>query len=271
MMTASVYIKELKEHSPKIYEKCSEAVKNKKEFYEFVMANEEAFEACPSDSIDYAVMEKTDKACVIPLDAGWSDIGSWQSLWQTLEKDHNGNILKGDVSALNSSNVYIQSTSRLVCVNGLNDFVMVETPDGVYGAPMAKSQDVKNTVENLITQGRTEATEHSFSARPWGTFKNIEESDNFKVKRITVKPGARLSLQKHYKRSEHWIVVKGEGYVTCGDKEYILKVNESTYIPVGEVHRLENKGEAPLEIIEVQVGEYLGEDDIVRLDDDFKR
>jgi len=229
------------------------------------------FIACPSNSIDYAVMEKTDKAIVVPLDAGWNDVGSWPSLWECSDKDESRNVLKGDVRIDGVSNSYIHSEHRLVSVLGLDDIVLVETADAIMVASKERAQDVKSIVNDLVASGRSEAENHRLCYRPWGFYDSIDDGERFQVKRIMVNPGASLSLQMHHHRAEHWIVVKGIAEVTCGDKVSLLSENESTYIPVNMKHRLHNPGRMPLEIIEVQSGSYLGEDDIVRFDDKYDR
>ncbi len=226
---------------------------------------------CPSDSIDYALMEKTDMVAVIPADLGWSDIGSWKALWEIADKDVDGNLFSGDVIAEDVNNSLIRAEHGLVAAVGLTDIMVVETADAVLVAPLDRSQEVKKVVKNLKEQGRDEHLLHRLVFRPWGSYTVLEEQEMFQIKRITVDPGMKLSLQMHHHRSEHWIVVKGTARVTCGDNVSLVMENQSTYIPCGEKHRLENPGVIPLELIEVQNGSYLGEDDIVRFDDDFGR
>jgi mannose-1-phosphate guanylyltransferase len=216
-------------------------------------------------------MEKTDKAVVIPLNAGWSDVGSWPSLWENHNKDQDNNVSIGDVTLENVTNSYIHSEQRLVSVLGLDNIIIVETPDAVMVASKDQAENIKIVVEDLQKQNRDEATMHRKGYRPWGYYDAIDSGERFQVKRISVNPGASLSLQLHHHRAEHWVVVKGVAEVTCGDKVMLLSENESTFIPVGVKHRLHNPGRVPVEIIEVQSGEYLGEDDIVRFDDVYNR
>jgi mannose-1-phosphate guanylyltransferase/mannose-6-phosphate isomerase len=241
----------------------------------FVRPGKVEFTAIPSDSIDYAVMERCPGSKypikMVLLDAGWSDLGVWDAVWSALPKDEDGNAHLGDVLVTDSRNTLVHATSRLVGLVGVQDIVVVETPDAVLVADRSRSQDVKHIVSALQQQKREEHTLHRKVHRPWGWYDSIDEGGRFKVKRIQVKPGASLSLQKHHHRAEHWIVVKGTAEITCGDKKLLLTENQSTYIPLGEVHRLANPGAIPLEIIEVQSGSYLGEDDIVRLEDTYGR
>src|SRR6201995_1090092 len=229
------------------------------------------FEACPSASIDYAVMEKTSDAVVVPLDAGWSDVGSWSALHDACETDGHGNVARGDVIAEDSSNCYLYSESRLVAAVGLKDHVVVETKDAVLVAPKDRVQDVKKLVMRLKEGGRYEHSLHREVFRPWGSYDSLENGPRFQVKRLSVKPGATLSLQLHHHRAEHWVVVAGTARITRGDDVFLLEENQSTYIPIGVKHRIENPGKIPLHIIEVQSGTYLGEDDIVRLEDLYGR
>lgn len=267
MFKASTLLAELEQHSPEILNDCREALANAKQDLDFVRLGSQAFESCPPVSIDYAVMEKTDKAVVVPLDAGWNDVGSWASLWESAEQDDDGNVSVGDVMLHKVNNSYIQSEHRLVSVLGLDDLVVVETADAVMVASKNSTQNVKEIVNELRLQQRPEAENHRLCYRPWGHYDAVDRGEGFLVKRITVKPGASLSLQMHHHRAEHWVVVKGLAEVTCGEKVILLAENESTFIPVGEKHRLHNPGRVPLEIIEVQSGSYLSEDDIVRFDD----
>lgn len=271
MFKASTLISELEKFSPEILSSCRDALKKGHTDLDFIRLDSGTFESCPSDSIDYAVMERTDKAVVVPLDAGWNDVGSWSSLWECAEQDQDCNVVQGDVMIDNVQNSYIHSEHRLVSVLGLEDIVVVETADAVMVASKDSAQDVKGIVNRLTKEQRTEAEVHRLCYRPWGNYDSIDHGDRFQVKRITVNPGASLSLQMHHHRAEHWIVVKGTAEVTCGDKITLLSENESTFIPIGEKHRLHNPGCVPLEIIEVQSGSYLGEDDIVRFDDDYHR
>jgi mannose-1-phosphate guanylyltransferase/mannose-6-phosphate isomerase len=216
-------------------------------------------------------MERTDKAVVVPLDAGWNDVGSWSSIWECSTKTNNDNVIKGDVVIDEVSDSYIHSESRLVAAVGVKDLVIVETADAVMVAHKDKVQDVKNIVAKLKTETRDEADKNRLCYRPWGYYDSIDMGERFQVKRISVKPGASLSLQMHHHRAEHWIVVSGTAEVTCGDKVTIFSENQSTFIPLGEKHRLHNPGKVPLEIIEVQSGSYLGEDDIIRFQDNYRR
>jgi mannose-1-phosphate guanylyltransferase/mannose-6-phosphate isomerase len=238
---------------------------------DFVRVDPELFEQSPSDSIDYAVMEKTDKAMVVPLDAGWSDVGSWSSLWEAFTRDADQNVLIGDVLVENVHNAYIHSENRLVTVLGLDDVIVVETHDAVMVAHKDQAQKVKTIVEELTRQNRKEVITHRKCYRPWGNYDSVDMGDRFQVKRILVNPGASLSLQMHYHRAEHWVVVSGTAEVTRDDEVMLLGENESTFIPLGSVHRLRNPGRVPLEIIEVQSGAYLEEDDIIRLQDTYNR
>lgn len=228
-------------------------------------------ETSPNDSIDYALMEKSDQVAVVPADLGWNDVGSLQALWEVSDKDSNGNVVRGDAILEDVENSLVYSQKGLVTAVGLKDTIIVETDDAVLIGPMSRAQDVKKIVGRLKKDERQEYKFHSTVYRPWGSYTVLEEQPGFKIKRITVSPKVKLSLQMHHHRSEHWVVVKGSAKVTCGDKEYLVTENQSTYIPCGERHRLENPGVIPLELIEVQNGSYLGEDDIVRFEDDFGR
>jgi len=264
---------------PDIYDATKVAFDNKAIDMDFIRIYSETFGSCPSESIDYAVMEHvTDKesngkfhGAVVSLDAGWSDVGSWDSLWGIAEKDLNGNVLKGDVFLEDTNNSMIISENRLVSVIGLSDVIVVETADAIMVAEKNASQAVKKIVKQLADKKRQEIITHSKVFRPWGHYESIDQGDRFQVKRIVVNSNARLSLQKHHHRAEHWIVVTGTAKVTKGEESFLLSENQSTYIPLGVVHRLENPGTIPLEIIEVQSGSYLGEDDIVRFDDEYGR
>jgi len=271
MFKASRYLNELQVHNTDMYSSSKLSLESAKADMDFIRLDRDEFAKCPADSIDYAVMEKTGDAAVIPVDIGWNDIGSWSALWDVGSSDEQGNVTHGDVILHDSNNSYVHSDSRLVTVVGLNDHVVVETADAVLVAHRDKSQNVKDIVEQLKAANRDEATIHSKAYRPWGSYECIDHDSRFQVKRITVNPGASLSLQLHHHRSEHWIVVQGTARVTCGDKVFLMAENESTYIPLGEKHRLENTGKIPLELIEVQTGTYLGEDDIVRFDDVYGR
>lgn len=271
LFKASRYLEELKKHRPDIYEACHLSMDGISKDNDFLRVNESAFNGCPSDSIDYAVMENTDEAVVVPMDAGWSDIGSWLSLWDISEKDGRGNAINGDVMIYESNNSYIRTDGKLVAAIGVDDLVIVSTKDALFVAKKDSSQDVKVVAQQLKSESRSEWEYHREVYRPWGKYDSIDRGERYQVKRITVKPGAKLSLQMHHQRAEHWVVVSGTAKVTNGDKTFILSENESTYIPVGEIHALENPGEVSLEIIEVQSGAYLGEDDIVRLEDIYGR
>lgn len=271
MFKASEYINELEKHNNEMLANCKDAFINAKTDMDFIRLDKAIFEECPSDSIDYAVMEKTKEAVVIPVDIGWNDIGSWSALWEIGESDDKGNVMRGDVYTVDTNNSYIHSENRLVTTVGVSDHIVVETADAVLVAHKDSAQDVKNIVDQLKSAERDEATIHHKAYRPWGAYECIDFAERFQVKRITVNPGARLSLQLHHHRAEHWIIVKGTAKVTCGDEEFIMSENESTFIPLGEKHRLENAGKIPLELIEVQTGSYLGEDDIIRFDDVYGR
>ncbi|NDY73348.1 mannose-1-phosphate guanylyltransferase/mannose-6-phosphate isomerase [Desulfobacter hydrogenophilus] len=271
MFKVSAVISELGAFAPDMLKKCRTAIKNGNMDLDFFRVDKAAFEAITEDSIDYAVMEKTDKGVVIPLDAGWNDLGSFDALWQTGDKDERNNVTSGDVLVHNVTDTYIHSDNRLVAAVGLEKFVIVDTKDALLVAPRDQVQDVKKIVTQLKAHNRVEAVSHAKVYRPWGDYETIDMADRYQVKRITVKPGAKLSLQKHFHRAEHWTVVSGTAIVTKGTEEILLKEDESIYIPLGTMHRLENPGKIPLELIEVQSGPYLGEDDIVRFDDVYGR
>ncbi|WP_439503628.1 mannose-1-phosphate guanylyltransferase/mannose-6-phosphate isomerase [Methylophaga sp.] len=271
LFKASAYIKELARFSPEMLSSCKQSLEKAVIDLDFVRVDPELFEQSPSDSIDYAVMEKTDKAMVVPLDAGWSDVGSWSSLWEAFTRDDDQNVLIGDVLVENVHNAYIHSENRLVTVLGLDDVIVVETHDAVMVAHKDQAQKVKTIVEELTRQNRKEVITHRKCYRPWGNYDSVDMGDRFQVKRILVNPGASLSLQMHYHRAEHWVVVSGTAEVTRDDEVMLLGENESTFIPLGSVHRLRNPGRVPLEIIEVQSGAYLEEDDIIRLQDTYNR
>ena len=272
MFKASVYLSELEKYEPEILSACQKSCQT--EFYDldFIRLNEQEFLKCPSQSIDYAVMEKTKNASMVILDANWSDVGSWTALWDSQVKDNNDNLVVGDVILDKVSDTYVHSTSnRLVSVIGLSDLIVVDTQDAVLVTNKEHAQDVKNIVEKIKKSGRLESDQHRKIFRPWGYYDSIDRGEGFQVKRILVNPGQKLSLQKHNHRSEHWVVVKGKAQVTCGEKTFQLIENQSTYVSLGKVHRLENIEDTPLEIIEIQTGSYLGEDDIIRIDDDYER
>ncbi len=271
LFKASQYIKELETYAPDIVNSCRQAIDNATKDKDFLRLDADAFKASPSDSIDYAVMEKTHSAIMIPLDAGWNDIGAWSSLWEVSEQDSEGNVTLGDVLTENVHDSYLRAEHRLLAAIGVENLTIIETADAVLVAHKDHVQEVKKIVSRLKADERCEAELHRKVYRPWGSYEGIDAETRFQVKRITVNPGASLSLQKHYHRSEHWIVVKGTAQVTKGDETFILTENQSTYIPLGIKHRLENPGKLPLEIIEVQSGSYLGEDDIVRYEDAYGR
>ena len=265
------YLAELEKYAPDVLNSAKRALEKGKRDLDFLRLDREEFARCPAISIDYAVMERTDRAAVVPADIGWSDVGSWSVLWERGKKDAAGNVVSGDVIVEESRDNFIRSDSRLVAALGVENLVIVATSDAVLVASRARDQEVKRIVEQLLKSGRSEASQHSRVYRPWGFFETLHLGPGTQVKLIEVSPGAALSLQYHHKRAEHWVVVSGTAEVTRGEETLSLKENESTFIPIGMRHRLENKGDKPLRIIEVQVGSYLGEDDIVRLEDRYKR
>jgi mannose-1-phosphate guanylyltransferase / mannose-6-phosphate isomerase len=271
LFRASRYLAELGKHAPDILAACRKAVDGAEHDMDFTRVDKAAFLDCRSESIDYAVMEKTDVATVVPLDAGWSDVGSWDSLHAALDCDAEGNVSRGDVVLENCSGSYVYASSRLVAGLGLKDYVVVETKDAVLVAPRDQVQDVKALVNRIRSGGRKEHLLHREVTRPWGTYDSIDAGDRFQVKRLTVKPGATMSLQLHHHRAEHWIVVSGTARITRGEEIFLLEENQSTYIPIGTRHRIENPGKITLHMIEVQSGGYLGEDDIVRFEDVYGR
>jgi len=271
MFRARRYLQELECFRPEILSACRMALEGGKQDMDFIRVDADVFSACPEDSIDYAVMEKTTDAVVVPLDAGWSDIGSWSALWDVGSKDGEGNVFIGDVIEHTTHNTYVHAESRLVATVGVDDLVIVETKDAVLVASREKVQDVKKIVERIKADARHEHMNHRQVYRPWGVYDSIDTGHRYQVKRITVQPGAKLSVQMHHHRAEHWIVVSGTAKVTNGDKTYLVTENQSTYIPIGQIHALENPGVIPLELIEVQSGSYLGEDDIVRFEDQYGR
>jgi mannose-1-phosphate guanylyltransferase/mannose-6-phosphate isomerase len=271
MFRARRYLEELERFAPEIARICRAVFEDAKTDLDFTRIDGNRFDACPSDSIDYAVMEKTADAVVVPLAAGWSDVGSWSALHDASDRDSRGNVARGDVIVEDSEGCFLYSESRLVSAVGLKDHVVIETKDAVLVAPRDRVQDVKKLVTRLKEQGRYEHSLHREVFRPWGSYDSIEGGSRFQVKRLTVKPGARLSLQMHHHRAEHWVVVSGTARITRGDEVFLLEENQSTYIPVGVKHRIENPGKIPLHIIEVQSGSYLGEDDIVRFEDMYGR
>jgi mannose-1-phosphate guanylyltransferase/mannose-6-phosphate isomerase len=271
LLRASTFLAELERFAPAMLAACRQAVAAAARDLDFTRLDAAAFAACPADSIDYAVMEKTAAAAVIPLAAGWNDVGSWSALWEVGARDAAGNVVKGDVLLQDVRNCYLHASTRLVAAVGVEDHVIVETGDAVLVARKDRVQEVKAIVEQLKRHRRDEALLHRRVNRPWGAYECIDAAERFQVKRITVNPGATLSLQMHHHRAEHWIVVKGTARVVRGDEVLTLGENQSTYIPLGVTHRLENPGKIPLELIEVQSGSYLGEDDIVRLEDSYGR
>ena len=278
MMRASVWLKAIQYFNPAMYQACLDSYNQAKVDCDFIRVDKNAFALCPSDSIDYAVMEKLAtapelgiKACVVPFNAGWSDVGAWDAVWQVSDKDVDGNSLRGDVIVEDSRNCLLVSDSRLVACLGLDDVIVVETPDAVLVTNKANTSNIKRVISRLKDQSYTQTDSHRKVYRPWGHYDSIDKGEHFQVKRIVVKPGGSLSMQMHEHRAEHWIVVTGTARVTRGDDVMVLKANESTYIPIGAKHRLENMGEIDLEVIEVQSGTYLGEDDIVRFGDIYGR
>ncbi|HCN6134368.1 TPA: mannose-1-phosphate guanylyltransferase/mannose-6-phosphate isomerase [Escherichia coli] len=271
MFKASLYLDELKKFRPDILAACKESLSSASTDLDFIRLNSDVFAECPDESIDYAVMEKTQDCVVIPLDADWSDIGSWTSLWEISEKDEHENVSHGDVINYNSRNNYIYSEGSLISTVGVNNLIIVQTKDALLVAQQDNVQDIKKIVEILKKQKRSEHISHREVYRPWGRYDSVERGDRYQVKRITVKPGECLSTQMHHHRAEHWVVVAGTAKVTCGERTFFVTENESTFIPIGTVHTLENPGKIPLEVIEIQSGVYLGDDDIVRLSDKYGR
>ncbi len=276
MMKASVWLDAIKAFRKDIFDACTKAYESGSEDGDFYRLGKDAFENCPPDSVDYAVMEKVTgndsfKSAVISLDADWSDVGSWSSLWEISDQDKNGNVITGDVFTDDAKNNLLVAEHRLLTVVGCDDLIVVETSDAVMVLPKERAQDVKRIVEFLKKEQRDESLMHRRVYRPWGSYEGIDSGERFQVKRITVKPGESLSLQMHHHRAEHWIVVSGTAIVTKGEEEIMLSENQSTYIPLGVTHRLVNPGTIPLELIEVQSGSYLGEDDIVRFEDVYNR
>jgi len=271
LFKASRYLEELEKFRPDILQSCREAMIKVEKDLDFTRPDSEAFLQCADESIDYAVMEKTQDAVVVPLDAGWSDVGSYSALWDVCQKDTQQNVIKGDVLAHDTSNSYIHSQHKLITTLGVDNLVIIDTPDAVLVANKDKVQNVKEIVNELKAQQRPEAKLHREVYRPWGKYDSVDNGERFQVKRITVNPGAKLSVQMHHHRAEHWIIVSGTAKVTLDEKTILLSENQSTYIPIGVVHALENPGKLPLEMIEVQSGSYLGEDDIVRFEDRYGR
>jgi mannose-1-phosphate guanylyltransferase/mannose-6-phosphate isomerase len=271
LMRADRWLEEVMRFAPEILEHCQQAMDKGKQDSDFFRVNRTDFLSCPSNSIDYAVMEKTDRAVVVPLSAGWSDVGAWPALWDVCPRDSDGNVTRGDVITEDTRNSLLVAQHRCLATVGIDDVIVVETADAVLVASKDKAQQVKEIVKRLKADQRDEYKVHRQVYRPWGSYEGIDAGGRFQVKRLSVKPGAQLSLQMHHHRAEHWVVVKGTARVTCGDQVFSLHENESTYIPMGEKHRLENPGNIPLEVIEIQSGSYLGEDDIVRFEDVYDR
>jgi len=271
LFKASRYLAELEKFRPDILLSCQDAMKNVEQDLDFTRPDKDAFLQCPDESIDYAVMEKTADAVLVPLDAGWSDVGSYSALWDVCQKDVQQNVVKGDVIAHDTHNSYLHSQNKLIATLGVDNLVVIDTPDAVLIANKDKVQNVKEIVNELKAQKRSEASLHREVYRPWGRYDSVDTGERFQVKRITVNPGAKLSVQMHHHRAEHWIIVSGTAKVTLDDETILLSENQSTYIPIGVVHALENPGKLPLEMIEVQSGSYLGEDDIVRFEDRYGR
>jgi mannose-1-phosphate guanylyltransferase/mannose-6-phosphate isomerase len=271
MFQTSLFLQQLQQYQTDIYEYCLNAWQYKTKDLDFIRIGLQEFQKCPENSIDYAIMEHTTQGVVVRLDVGWNDLGSWSSLWQSNQKDENQNVIFGDILVEQSQRNYIYSSSRLITVIGVEDLIIVETKDAVLIAHQDKSQEIKKIVEQLKSDLRVELLQHKEVIRPWGKYDCIDASERYQVKRITVNPKAKLSLQLHHHRAEHWVVVKGTAKVTKGEELYYVTENESTFIPLGTIHSLENPGCIPLELIEIQSGSYLGEDDIVRLKDEYGR
>ena len=271
MFKASVYLDELKQFAPKILNCCSKSLEIEYKDLDFTRLDTNEFFNCPDLSIDYAVMEKTKKSLVVPIDVGWNDIGSWETLIATKIKDKDGNSSEGDVILDGVKNTHIYSTNRLVSALNVSDLVIIDTQDALLVTNKNNTNNIKSIINNLKENKRLEIETHRKVFRPWGYYDSIDIGEGFQVKRISVKPNAKLSLQKHNHRAEHWVIVSGSATITCGKKKYVLEKNQSTYIPKGEIHRLENHGKVALEIIEIQTGSYLGEDDIIRLEDEYQR
>jgi len=271
LFSAQTYLDELSRHAPDMVDSCRASLAKARQDLDFTRLETESFEACVDNSIDYAIMEKTSLAAVVSMDAGWSDVGSWRALWEIGGRDETGNVLSGDVLAQDTRDTYVRAEGRLVATLGVENLVIVETSDAVLVAAKDKVQDVKKLVDQLKQAGRGEATIHRKVYRPWGSYQGIDLGQGFQVKRITVNPGSTLSLQMHHHRAEHWVVVRGTARITRGEETVLLSEDQSTYIPLGTTHRLNNPGKIPLELIEVQTGSYLGEDDIVRFEDVYGR
>lgn len=271
LFKASRYLEELKAFRPDIYDACEKAMQNQNNDLDFIRVDKDSFEACPDESVDYAVMEHTNDAVVVPMDAGWSDVGGFAALWEISPQDESGNAFTGDVKAVDTKNTLVFGEDKLVATVGVEDLVIVNTKDAILVAHKNESQKVKAIVQQLKDEQRSEAKLHREVYRPWGKYDSVDNGERFQVKRITVKPGAKLSVQMHHHRAEHWIVVSGTAKVQIDDTEQFVTENESVYIPITAVHALENPGKVDLELIEVQSGSYLGEDDIVRFEDRYGR
>ena len=271
MFKASTYLKEISKFEPEILSSCKKSLSKNQKKLDFIRLDNESFKKCQKKSIDYAIMEKTDNSIVVPLNTDWADVGSWESLWDFKSKDKDGNVINGDVMLDGVSNSYVSSESRLVAAIGINDLLIIDTEDSLLVADKKHSQKIKLIVDKLNKNCRKESSYNKKIYRPWGSYDSLDSGPGFQVKRITINPGSKISLQKHQQRAEHWVVVQGIALITSGDKVIELQKNQSTYIPKGKIHRLENQQDSTLEIIEIQTGEYLGEDDIIRLEDDYGR
>lgn len=271
LFKASVFLQELERFQPEMLLSCRDALDKSEHDLDFIRLDKESFMACPGNSIDYAVMEKTSRAVTVPLDAGWNDVGSWDALWEIEQKEDDGNVLRGDVLTHDSKDCLVRAENKLVTLVGVDDLVVVETKDAVLVAAKNKVQDIKEIVEKLRTENRSEAELHREVYRPWGKYDGVDVGERFQVKRITVKPGESTSMQMHHHRAEHWIIVSGMAEITCGEKTFMCSENQSAFIPQGTKHRISNPGKLPMEMIEVQTGSYLGEDDIVRFEDQYGR
>ncbi len=271
LFRAERYLQELREHHPQMLAHCTHSLLQGKADLDFIRLDESSFARCEDLSIDYAIMEHTQDGAVVPVELFWNDLGSWQSLWDHLDKDGDGNHLRGDIIAHSSNNNLAISDERLVALLGVEDLVVVDTPDAILVAHKSQAQEVKRITDTLKARKRPETEDHRLVHRPWGKYDSVDKGNRYQVKHITVKPGEQLSVQMHHHRAEHWIVVSGTAKVTCGENTFLVAENQSTFIPIGEVHSLENPGRIPLELIEVQSGTYLGEDDIIRISDRYHR
>jgi mannose-1-phosphate guanylyltransferase/mannose-6-phosphate isomerase len=271
LFRASAFLVELERLNPKMHQCAKQAWITSQKDLDFVRLGLQDFSACPADSIDYAVMEKTTAAAVVPLDAGWSDVGAWSAVWAVQPQDEQGNAVRGDVLLSGTRNSYVHADNRMVALLGVEDLVVIETADAVLVSRKDQAQNVKKIVDELKASNRPEADQHRQVFRPWGSYDSVDNGERFQVKRIVVNPGARLSVQMHHHRAEHWVVVSGTAKVRIGEQEQLVAENQSVYIPLGVVHSLENPGKVPLHLIEVQSGSYLGEDDIVRFEDKYGR